>query len=285
MAIHLRILQVTLLFFCVLFVPVTAHCQESNNDNEAQDRDKPVSTARLILNAQEAASQTKYEEAIRFASEVVKREPKDARHHLALANIYFMSAQMKLAVQEYDRTMQLAPPLAPHLWQRGLALYFAQEYELGVRQFEKHQTVNSQDVENAVWHMLCAAKVDGFKKARQELIPINRDTRIPMKEIHKLFAGTVQVDQVIASVVSKEDAKAPPEDLSLNQRSQMYYAYLYVGLYQEMTGKTKEAIASMKKAESVNPLPRNEVMGTVAHVFLKLKSQQANAADKKKQSR
>mgnify|MGYP000446850332 CR=1 FL=1 len=41
--------------------------------------------------------------------------------------------------------------------------------EEGRKLFELHRSVNPQDVENAAWHFLCAARVDGLEKARAQL--------------------------------------------------------------------------------------------------------------------
>jgi hypothetical protein len=76
----------------------------------------------------------------------------------------------------------MVPEQDPHHWQRGLCYYYAEEYEKGKAQFERHQTVNSQDVENAVWHFLCAVRAPGgnLAAAQKELIPIEGDGRIPI---------------------------------------------------------------------------------------------------------
>src|SRR6266853_660464 len=67
---------------------------------------------------------------------------------------------------------------------------FALVYEvLWLRQFELHQTVNDNDVENAVWHYLCVARLAGVEKAHASLIRIQRDSRVPMMAVYALFGG------------------------------------------------------------------------------------------------
>ena len=83
----------------------------------------------------------------------------------------------------------MVPGQEPYHWQRGLVHYYAGKYKAGRKQFEVHQTVNTQDVENAVWHYLCVAKTDGVAEAEKHFIKITSDRRVPLKQIHALFAG------------------------------------------------------------------------------------------------
>ena len=135
-----------------------------------QDDLAKLSLSQLVLATQSLAGEKKYEEAINTAAELVRREPKNSRLRLLLANTYFIAARTELAIEAYDKSIDLDASLKPYLWQRGLALYYAGKYEDGVDQFETHQEVNSQDVENAVWHMLCAAKVSGIESANAVFI-------------------------------------------------------------------------------------------------------------------
>ena len=121
--------------------------------------------------------------------------------------------------------------------------------------------------------MLCAAKVSGIESARKKLIPITRDSRVPMKEVHQMFAGKLSAKQVLESVIPKTDERKPFEKLTLTERSNRYYALLYIGLFQEMNGDMTSSLKSMKRAAKVNPLPSNEVMGAVADIHMKLRGQ------------
>ena len=97
----------------------------------------------------------------------------------------FFEGRLKQAVADWDREIALQPARGPHHWQRGLALYYLKAYDEGAAQFTSHQKVNGNDVENAAWHFICIVRGTGgsVAKARQQLIPIDGDLRIPMKEI------------------------------------------------------------------------------------------------------
>ena len=169
-------------------------------------------------------------------------------------------AQFKLgrfnqAIADFDRMLKMLPEQEPEYWQRGIAYYYAGEYERGRKQFELHQTVNPYDVENAVWHYLCVARLQGADKARVSLIPIERDPRVPMKEIHALYAGKAKPEDVLAA------AKA---------RHELFYAHLYLGLYYETEKDIAEAREHIEKA--AKDFYMNNFMGDVARIEAKLLS-------------
>ncbi len=145
----------------------------------------------------------------------------------------FMAGNMGEALRQWDRQIAEDPSAGPHHWQRGLALYYAGRYKDGRVQFEEHQVVNSQDVENAAWHFLCVAKLESPEAARRVFIPITADRRVPLKEIHALYAGKGSAEAVLAAA----ERSATGEAL----RNQRCYARLYLGLYSEALGDQAKA--------------------------------------------
>jgi lipoprotein NlpI len=152
-----------------------------------------------------------------------------------------MLGRMKEACADFDKFNQADPDAAPQNWQRGIALYYAGRYEDGAKQFELHRTVNPDDVENAAWHFACVARWKTPEAARESLIPILGDTRVPMAQIHQMFAGKLMPEQVVAAATEGNPAPA-----QLNR--QLFYAHLYAGLYCESIGKNKEAKAHLTEA-------------------------------------
>jgi lipoprotein NlpI len=174
----------------------------------------------------------------------------------------FFDARPKESVAAFDKVVSLEPAAAPQLWQRGLALYYAEDYKEGRKQFELHQTVNSNDVENAAWHFICVAKSDGVEAARKVLIPISGDARVPMKEVHDLFAGKGSAEAVL-NAASADDAG---EDA---KRNHLCYAHLYLGLYYEALGEKEKAKMHMLK--SATDYKMDHYMGKVSQVHVKLR--------------
>ncbi len=205
-----------------------------------------------------------YNKTVEQAQEIIKQNPKSLEALMLMGDASFMMGNMPQSIDSFDRAIELEPRLKPQLWQRGLALYYADRFKDGQEQFESHQSYNSQDVENAVWHLLCASQVSGLEKAREQFIPITQDKRVPMNEIHQLFGGVGNVEAVFAA------AETTPA-LGRNKAVQMYYAHLYAGLYYDMIGNRQKSIAEMKEAAKINPLRKDLLMGRVADVHLILR--------------
>ena len=95
--------------------------------------------------------------------------------------------------------------------------------------------MNPEDVENAVWHFLCVARLSGVEKCALSLIPILHDdeSRVPMMQIFALFGGTATEQTVMDAV----NAWGPWREGTLNER--LFYAHLYLGLYDEANGKLR----------------------------------------------
>lgn len=178
----------------------------------------------------------------------------------------FRQAQIAEAIADFDRLIQLQPDLEASHWQRGICYYYAGEYGKGARQFELHRTVNPQDVENAAWHFLCVVRAPrgSVEVARRRLIPVTRDSRIPMKQIQEMFAGTMTPEEVLrAGQKAGGTAK--------------FYTDLYAGLYFEALDRTEESLRLIAQA-AANPATRNDYMGNVARVHVMLRKKSARSA-------
>ena len=135
----------------------------------------------------------------------------------------FFAAKIPESVAGFDRVATMVPGEAPELWQRGIALYYANRFKDCRTQFESHRTVNPADVENAAWHFLCVARSESPERARAALLPVGPDDREPMREIYRMFQGTMSADSVLVAGNTSPRAR--------------FYAALYVGLYFEAIGE------------------------------------------------
>jgi tetratricopeptide (TPR) repeat protein len=178
---------------------------------------------------------------------------------------HFRQARISNAIADFDRQIKLQPDQEAGHWQRGIAYYYAGEYEKSARQFELHQTVNPQDVENAAWHFLCVVRTPHatIETARKNLIPVTRDSRTPMAQIQQLFAGNVTPEAVLRA---GEDAGGAAK----------FYAHLYVGLYYEALKRNDESLRLISSAAD-NPAARKSYMGDVARVHVTLRKQTASS--------
>jgi lipoprotein NlpI len=101
--------------------------------------------------------------------------------------------------------------------------------------------VDTNDVENAVWHYLCNARAAGVEKARAGLLKIGKDRRVPMTEVYALFAGKAKPEDVLTAARAGD-----PRGEELKRR--LFYAHLYLGLYYETEGDKKKAREHITKA-------------------------------------
>lgn len=188
--------------------------------------------------------------------QTLKGEPQATTVYQLRGEEHFKLGHFKESIADFDKVIELVPDRAAQHWQRGIALYCAGRFEEGRKQFELHQTVNSNDVENAVWHYLCVARASGVAKARESLIAIKGDGRIPMMQVHALYAGKATPDEIMAAANAGQPSKA-----ELNQR--LFYADLYLGLYYEAAGNEKLAREHLLKADEYKI---EDYMGDVARV-------------------
>jgi lipoprotein NlpI len=155
----------------------------------------------------------------------------------------------------FDSLAKLVPDRAPHLWQRGIALYYAKRFPDCRRQFESHRAVNPDDVENAAWHFLCVARAESPEKARAALLPVGPDARVPMRQIYEMFRETLMPEQVLAAAGDHPAAQ--------------FYAHLYVGLYSEALGRNGPALEHIRIAAADRFEPYGGYMHMVARVHLR----------------
>lgn len=198
-----------------------------------------------------------HRQAIADYDAVVKLDPKLVEVYNRRGSEHFKLGHIEASIADFDRAIELDPKQEPYHWQRGISYYYAGLYRKGRDQFQSHQRVNANDVENAVWHFLCGARLDGVNQARQSLLNIQGDPRVPMMEIYRLFKGEGTIEEVMRA------ARAGEGDAALKQR-QLFYAHLYLGLYHEAMGDETEARRNLVLAADRYPV--NHYMGDVARV-------------------
>jgi lipoprotein NlpI len=179
------------------------------------------------LRAQLFATAGKHAQAIADYDQLLKLDPKRAEAFERRGSQHFMLGHVDQSILDFDRHIELAPQQEPWHWKRGISYYYAGRYDEGRRQFEGYQTVDDNDVENAVWRYLCMAQRDGVPAARQDLLQIKRDPRVPMMTVYALYAGKAMPEDVLAA--ARAGSPTPQE---LNAR--LFYAHLYLGLYYEV---------------------------------------------------
>lgn len=160
----------------------------------------------------------------------------------------FRKLQFAESVASFDKVLAAVPTYAPQHWQRGISLYYAGRFADCRKQFESHQSVNPEDVENSVWHMLCVSRIEGFAAARAKLLPVKADPRPVMATVLEVFAGRQNISRLLQVG---------------QQTNSMFFAFLYAGLYEETAGKRQSSRSYFREAARLAP---PHYMGDVARV-------------------
>lgn len=233
------------------------------------------STTRSAAGPQSPEHTRRLESQVERCDAMLARDPTDVDALQARAEALFRLGRIADSVRDFDRVVELVPASLPHNWQRGIALYYAGRLQDGVRQFERHQTVNTQDVENAAWHFLCLARSLGNEKgppeARKQFITITEDPRVPLMQVHALYAGKASAKEVL-------DAAAVGNPPAHVLRTRLFYAHLYIALHHEALGQTEEARRNMTLAATTYGV--DGYMGDVARVHAWWHAQSAASATK-----
>jgi lipoprotein NlpI len=173
-------------------------------------------------------------EAVADYTWAVTLDPKLAVAYDLRGSEQFKQGMITDSIRDFDKYLELEPKQEPYHWRRGISYYYAGKYDAGAKQFAAYQTVEDNDVENAVWRFLCMARAHGVDEARKSLLKIKHDPRVPMMEIYAMFAGTAKPDDVLAAA---QAGNPSPQQL----RERLFYAALYIGLYYEAIGDAKGA--------------------------------------------
>ena len=233
---RLTTLSLTSAFVLAAIGISTVRSQEDPPEFESRLR---AATAAIAANPRDAkayrtravilAAAGDHERAIADYDRALELEPDSADTYDERGSQRFMLGQITQSIADFDRAIQLRPEREPWHWKRGISYYYAGRFEEGKRQFEGYQTVEDNDVENAVWRYLCMARGQSVAAARDNILSIKRDARVPMMEVYALYGGKAAPEDVLAAARAGD-----PSPSTLNER--LFYAHLYLGLYYEAAG-------------------------------------------------
>ena len=230
--------------------------QEANSVEARLNANKDATVSALRAKALSSLQRGDSTSAIAAADAMVRLAPDDPRTTRLAADIYLRCGKAKWAVRLFDRYLQSNSSEMPHLWQRGIALYLIGDFKGGAEQFEEHQKVNPNDVENAAWHFLCVSKLDSPDEAKKRVLAAPNDRRVPMEEVRRML-----ITGDTAAVTSR--VMETPEN-SEARKMAAFYGDFYLGLYADALGERDKARSFLKRA--AEDAPRN-YMGDVARVY------------------
>jgi lipoprotein NlpI len=147
---------------------------------------------------------------------------------------FFKLGNLPAAVSDWVNFLQLKPDKEAEHWQICVAYALLGKYEDARRQFEWHWTVNAKDMEVAFWHFLCVARTEGLAAAREQLMEVEGEKRVPMPALYRLFKGEGSAAEVWLAV---EEGNPNPDER--NRRE--FFANYYLGLFRQAEGKLESA--------------------------------------------
>lgn len=207
--------------------------------------------------------QKKFDNAVVDFSKTLELDPKFAAALDQRGIAYFKMAEIAKSLADFDAYIAKMPQAAAAHWQRGLTLYYADKFADGVKQFTTSDKAEPEDVENAIWHFLCNARVQGVEKARREFLKVKADPRgAYMMTIYQLFKGEAKPADVFKAAESGQGSRDP-------EQIRRFYAHYYVGMYYEAIGEAKKSYDELKTAHDKYPI--GHYMMDVARVHLKLR--------------
>jgi lipoprotein NlpI len=210
----------------------------------------------LLQQAAGASQRGESAEAVAALTKVIGQQPDNSTAFYLRGREHFRLGQVKQSLADFDKHVELSPAAESRQWERGISAYYAGEFEKGAKQFELYQTYHDQDVENSAWRYLCSAPTVGIEKARESMLPIEHDARVPMMQIYDLYRGKLKPDDVL-----KAAEAGNPSRESLNTR--LFYAHLYIGLWHAAAGEDELARTHILAAEKHKI---GHYMWDVAHV-------------------
>jgi len=182
----------------------------------------------------------KNQDAARDFSRAIELDPENGDSYHLRGCVQFKLGKIAESIADFDKYLKIDPQRKSSHWQRGISCYYAGKFDEGKAQFESYQKFDGNDVENAVWRFLCQAKKDGIDKARKDMLKIDDDQRVPMKEVYDLFMGKLKPQDVLDAAKNQKTVR--------NQTAPLFYAHLYLGLYFDAIGDRKKALEHLNIA-------------------------------------
>ena len=169
------------------------------------------------------------------------QEPKDVGGRSKRGDARFFKGDFAGALADYDRMVELEPGMSAEHWRRGIAAFYAGDYEKAAKQFEAYHAFDDVDRENGIWRYFSQHKAYGAAKAKEGLLKYKKDDREPFPAVYALFEGKTTPEAILAGIAA---AKIDDEE----REKRLFYAELYIGLNLAVEGKGAEALPHLKKA-------------------------------------
>lgn len=172
---------------------------------------------------------TRREQRARWEADVqaltrrIEANSKDVNLYSARGDARFFLGEFAKSVEDFDQMIELDPSLGDSHWRRGIACFYAGQYEAAAKQFEVYHSFDNIDRENGIWRYLSQHRAKGREHAREGLLKYEKDDREPFPDIYRMFGGQLEGAEVLKRIHAAQLTDAERE-------KRLFYAELYVGL-------------------------------------------------------
>jgi tetratricopeptide (TPR) repeat protein len=182
----------------------------------------------------------------------------------------FTKGEIVRSVELFDDAKQKNPELDNYLWQRGLSLYYMNEFDACADQFKRDVVVNKDDTEEAIWNLACSTqsnyeKGKGDKSleiARKNMLNVGKDRRAILNTAYNVYKGNSPEEKLVEEEGDNDD----PFSISY------FYSKLYQGLFKDMQNDKSSGLKLMRDAlDSKYASVSNDYMVTLARNHVKLR--------------
>ncbi|KAH7284140.1 hypothetical protein KP509_34G040800 [Ceratopteris richardii] len=170
---------------------------------------------------------------------------------------FCLQGNVEASLTMFENALLSDPRQKPYLWQRGLSLYYANRFAEGAVQFREDVAVNPNDTEESIWCFICEARVQGVENARKQFLEVGQDRRPVMQKAYKLFKDGGDPNMLV-------------NEFKDGEPYEIFYAYLYAGLYHEAEGNAEDAKSAILAAcRTPYGLRSGDYMASLAKVHCK----------------
>lgn len=176
----------------------------------------------------------RWEAEVQALTRRIEANPQDVNLFSARGDARFFLGEFAKSVDDFNQMIELDRSLGDSHWRRGIACFYAGQYEAAAKQFEVYHSFDNIDRENGIWRYLSQHRAKGRAHAREGLLKYEKDDREPFPDIYRMFGGQLEGDEVLKRIRAAELTDAERE-------SRLFYAELYVGLNAAVEGQADEA--------------------------------------------
>ena len=150
----------------------------------------------------------------------------------------FAGYDVEGSVRDFDDAIEVDSRVGAYLWQRGVSLYYAEDFDGAARQFREDVAMNPNDTEESVWCFASEARDPGkgVAYAREHMLKTGRDARPVMAAVFELFES------------GSEEAEERLRAAGARNANDEFYSLMYLGLWREINGDEAGAKECIKRA-------------------------------------